>query len=383
MGAVSLLADATYEGARSSIGPYLGLLGASAGIVGLVSGLGEFLGYALRLASGVLADRTERYWLLTILGYALILAVPLLALAASWQLAALFVIVERLGKAVRTPARDAILSYATHRVGRGRGFALHEALDQAGAVLGPLMLAGIVAGGGGLRAGFSSLAVPAVLTLGVLWVARRIVPEPARLEAPLESDEATKRDLDAARLPRLFWPYALFTATSVAGFAAFPLIAYHLSTQSLLEAAQIPLAYALAMAVDAGTALVIGRVYDRVGLLALIVIPILTLPVPVLAFSFSGVTVVLGVALWGAVMGVHETVMRAAIADLTPMSVRGRAYGLFNVIYGGAWLAGSALMGLLYELSVGALIAFAVAMELASIPWFIQLQRITGVGRSA
>lgn len=137
MGIVSMFGDITYEGARSITGPYLAVLGASAGIIGLVSGIGEFVGYALRLVSGRFADRAKAYWPLTFIGYGLILSVPLLGLVGYWHLAVLLIILERMGKAIRTPARDAILSHATKQVGRGWGFALHEALDQVGAIVGP------------------------------------------------------------------------------------------------------------------------------------------------------------------------------------------------------------------------------------------------------
>ncbi|MGH6852422.1 MAG: MFS transporter, partial [Methylocella sp.] len=134
LGVVSLFADMTYEGARSVTGPYLGVLGASAAIVGVVAGFGEFLGYALRLVSGYLSDRTGGYWLITIIGYGVnLLAVPLLALTGRWELAVLLIVGERAGKAIRTPARDAMLSHAGSQTGLGWSFGLHGALDQTGA----------------------------------------------------------------------------------------------------------------------------------------------------------------------------------------------------------------------------------------------------------
>jgi hypothetical protein len=180
IGIVSLFADMTYEGARSVTGPYLGALGASGFVVGLVAGLGELIGYALRLVSGYVADRTARYWAVTLVGYALnMLAVPLLALAGHWETAAALMIAERVGKAIRTPARDAMLSHATREVGHGWGFGLHEAMDQAGAMIGPLAVAAALAAGWGYRAGFGVLLVPAVLALGVLLAAWRAYPRPA------------------------------------------------------------------------------------------------------------------------------------------------------------------------------------------------------------
>ena len=160
LGIVSLFGDITYEGARSVAGPYLPSLGASALAVGLVGGIGEFLGYALRLVSGFIADRTKAYWPLTIIGYGLLCAIPLMAITNNWALAALFLILERAGKGIRAPARDAILSHATKQVGRGLGFGIHEAIDQIGAVIGPLIFSAVAFSRGGYREGFMILSIP-------------------------------------------------------------------------------------------------------------------------------------------------------------------------------------------------------------------------------
>ena len=371
LGIVSLFGDVTYEGARSVAGPYLATLGAGAGVIGLVSGIGEFVGYALRLASGYLVDRTKAYWPLTFIGYGLLLSIPLLAFAGYWQLAAVLIILERVGKAIRSPARDTMLSYATKEVGRGWGFAVHEALDQIGAVLGPIVFSLVFLFQGGYREGFTLLWVPALLTLVVLAIARKKVPSPQKLEAP---EEAIKQG-DKGKLPRVFWFYTVFTLLSVAGFANFQLISYHLHVQAIVPDAQIPLIYAIAMGVDALAALLVGKTYDRIGLISLLAVPLLTLPIPFLAFSHSYSLVLTGMVLWGAVMGVQETIMRAAIADLIPVERRGFAYGIFNTAYGAGWFLGSALMGLLYELSINYLILFAVVMELISIPLLFAVRR--------
>ncbi len=371
MGIVSLFGDITYEGARSISGPYLAVLGASAGMVGLVAGTGEFLGYALRLVSGYLADRSRAYWTLTFLGYGLICAIPLLALAGHWQSAALLLVAERMGKGIRTPARDTILSHATIQVGRGMGFGIHEALDQTGAVLGPLVFAAAFALQGSYRQGFAWMWAPALLCLAVLFCARQKVPAPAALE----KDQAPAADAQHSRLPRIFWTYSLFTFLSVAGFASFQIMAYHFKVRAVLSAAQIPVLYAVAMGVDAVVALITGRLYDRSGMKMLATVPLLTAPIPFLAFGSNIPAAVCSVILWGAVMGIHETVMRAALADLTPLSHRGRAYGIFNSIYGAGWFLGSTLMGLLYDQSITLLIIFAVACEAAAIPSLAALVR--------
>jgi MFS family permease len=371
LGVVSLFGDIAYEGARSGTGPFLYTLGASAAVVGLVAGLGEFLGYALRLLFGHWADRTGRYWIFVFLGYGLILAIPLLALAGVWQVAAFLIIAERMGKAIRAPSRDCLLSYATKQVGRGWGFAIHEAMDQIGAVIGPLALGAALFWGGGYRYGFAILGVPALLTLAMLWAARRKVPAPEAME----QSHLLPTPALSSRLPQAFWLYTIFAFLSVAGFANFQLIAYHLAARSIVPQAQIPLLYALAMGVDAVVALIIGKAYDRVGLASLLALPLLTIPIPFLGFSVSYFPVVAGVVLWGAVMGIQETIMRAAIADLTPMARRGLAYGIFNTAYGAAWFAGGLVIGILYERSIGLVIAFAVAMQLLSLPLVALLYR--------
>ena len=373
LGIVSLFGDVTYEGARSVTGPYLAELGASPSVVGLVAGIGEFVGYALRLASGYLVDRTKAYWPLTFIGYGLLLSIPLLAFAGYWQLAAVLIILERMGKAIRSPARDTMLSYATKEVGRGWGFAVHEALDQIGAVMGPIVFSLVLLFHGSYREGFTLLWIPALLTLVVLTIARKKVPSPQKLEAP---GEASKQG-DKGKLPRVFWFYTVFTLLSVAGFANFQLISYHLHVQGIVPDAQIPIIYAIAMGVDALAALLVGKTYDRIGLISLLAVPLLTLPIPFLAFSHSYSLVLIGIILWGVVMGIQETIMRAAIADLTPVERRGFAYGVFNTMYGAGWFLGGALMGLLYGLSINYLILFAVVMELISMPLFFLVRRAT------
>jgi MFS family permease len=380
LGVVSLFGDITYEGARSVAGPYLAVLGASASIVGLVAGLGEFTGYALRLLSGYLADRSRAYWPITFIGYALLFSVPVMAFAGYWQVAAVLIILERMGKAVRTPARDAILSHAAKQVGRGWGFAVHEAIDQVGAIIGPLILTAVFLLNGGYREGFSILWIPFLLTLAVLTLARTKVPSPEKLET--SSGTVGQSIKSGAERPWVFWFYCLFSFLSVAGFANFQLISYHLKVHSIIPDAQIPGFYAIAMGVDALIALAIGKTYDRIGLISLIAIPILTLPIPLFAFTYSYALVLASVVLWGAVMGIHETIMRAAIADLTPIEQRGFAYGIFNTAYGASWLLGSTLMGVLYEISISYLILFAVVMEVLSLAALflirraIQLQKI-------
>lgn len=370
LGIVSMFGDIAYEGGRSISSPYLATLGASAAIVGLVTGAGEFLGYGLRLVSGYFVDRTKAYWALTFIGYGLIGAIPLLAFAGNWQLAAVLLILERVGKAIRSPARDTIISCCGTAVGRGWGFALHEALDQVGAIIGPLILSFALITSGGYREGFTILWIPVVLALVALVIARRKAPAPERLEARTEAGKQNTK----AGLGRIFWLYSIFVLFAGAGFASFQLIVYHVKAQAIISDAQIPILYAVAMGIDAIVALIIGKTYDKWGLMVLVAIPALTLPIPFLGFSHTYWPILFAIVLWGAVMGIHETIMRAAIADLVPIERRGSAYGIFNTLYGLSLFIGSAAMGFLYEVSITYIPVFAVAMELLAIPALLMIR---------
>ena len=373
-GLVSAFGDITYEGARSVYGPYLGYLGASAAAVGLITGIGEFLGYFLRLVYGYFVDRTRSYWPVTILGYGLLISVPLLAMAGNWQLAAVFVMLERIGKAIRSPAKDALLSHATKQVGTGFGFGLHEAMDQIGAFIGPLLFTAGLALKGGYKLGFHMMWVPAVLTVVVVVFVRYRFPDPARFET---ADKEEKSDLEAgsSTLSKTFWLYSGFAFFGVLGFASFPLISYHLQSRKVIAETLIPVLYAVAMGVDALVALIVGKAYDKRGLGLLLAIPLLSLPIPFLGFSESRILVIAAVVLWGAVMGIHETIMRAAIADLTGMKNRGKAYGIFNTIYGTAFFLGSSAMGFLYDFRMGLLFGFVAASQVIALGFFKSMGR--------
>ncbi|WP_448604706.1 MFS transporter [Thermoleptolyngbya sp.] len=363
LGIVSLCADATYEGARSITGAYLGSLGASGAVVGWVAGLGELIGYGFRLVIGYLSDRTRQYWRITTLGYCINTAVvPLLALTTAWPAAAGLMIAERTGKAVRTPPRDVLLSHGAMQIGRGFGFGLHEAMDQIGAVGGPLMVAAMLTWQSGYRGGFAVLVIPAVLGLLVLLATQRIYPNPRDFEPP------TLADLHTEGLPRRFWIYLGAIALVAAGYADFPLIAFHLQRTGVESASQIPLLYALAMGVDAIAALLFGRWFDRVGLGSLMLAIALSLLFAPLVFLGSFQTALGGMVLWGIGMGAQESIMKAAIAGIVPPQRRGSAFGIFNTGYGLAWFAGSALMGTLYDFSLTALVIFSVLIQALSLP---------------
>jgi MFS family permease len=374
-GTVSLLMDFVYEGARSVTGPLLASLGASATVVGVVTGAGETAALALRLVSGTLADRTRRFWGWTIAGYALsAVSVPVLGLTGVLWVACALVIAERVGKAVRSPAKDTLLSHATAVTGRGRGFAVHEAMDQAGALLGPLAVAGMLVltgGSDGVDYGpaLGVLAVPGVASLVLAVWLRTRVPDPLAYESSAETTAATRGGApvppgrDARRLPRVFWMYAGFTAATMVGFATFGVVSFHLVDRHLTPVAAVPVLYAAAMGVDALAALATGWLYDRVGARALIALPVLAAAVPLLAFSTVVWLAVLGVLLWGAAVGVQESTLRATVADLVPPGRRATAYGMFAGVMGTAAFAGGALTGVLYDHSIAALVITVAAVQ--------------------
>ena len=369
IGVISFFADFTYEGSRSIIGPYLAVLGASAAAVGIVAGFGELLGYGLRLVSGRLSDQTGKYWPITIVGYVVQMSsVPLLALAGNWQFAALLIILERVGKAMRNPPRDVMLSHAAKEMGYGWAFGVHEALDQSGALFGPLVVAAVLALRGEYRIAFAVLLIPALVTLSILIVARLTYPRPQELDA-------TPPDVKASGLPRVFWVYLVGAVLVAAGFADFPLIAYHFAQASTVSSTLIPVFYAVAMGMGGIGSLIFGRLFDRVGIAVLVPLTLLSALFAPLVFLGGFWAALVGVALWGLGMGVHESIIPAAVALMVPVQRRASAYGLFTAGYGVFWFLGSAALGILYGVSLPALIAFSLVAELAAIPLFFVVRR--------
>lgn len=369
IGVVSFFADFTYEGARSVTGPYLAILGASATLVGFIAGLGELLGYGLRLVSGRLSERTGEFWPITLLGYVVQMsAVPLLALAPNWQVAGLLIVVERIGKAIRNPPRDVMLSHAAKQMGYGWGFGLHEALDQFGALFGPLVVAAVLAGRGNYRTAFAVLIVPAIVTLILLVVARFLYPRP-------EDMEVSVPNIEAAGLPRIFWIYLAGAALVAAGFADFSLIAYHFQKTSVIPGTWVPVSYSVAMAVSGIGSLLFGRLFDRVGLWILVPLTVISAASAPLVFLGGFWLALVGSALWGLGMGVHESIIPAAVATMVPAQRRPSAYGIFTAAYGVFWFVGSVIIGKLYDVSISALIIFSVIAQLIAIPMFLRVRK--------
>lgn len=382
-GVISLLADVVYEGARSITGPLLASLGATAVVVGVVTGVGEAAALILRLVSGPLTDRTGRFWAWTISGYFLtVVTVPFLGVVGVLWAASALVIAERVGKAVRSPAKDTLLSHAAAVTGRGRGFAVHEALDQVGAVAGPLAVAGMLyLFGGDYGPTLALLAVPGIGVLMLLWWLKVRVPEPARYEvAPTVGAKPAARQ----GFPRSFWVYSGFSAATMVGFTTFGVLSFHQVSRGIVTAAWVPVIYAAAMATDAVAALLTGWAYDRVGGRVLAVLPVLAATVPVLAFSERLGPVVAGALVWGAAVGIQESTLRAVVADLVEPGRRATAYGVYAAVVGVATAAGGALTGLLYERSAAVLTTVVVAIQLlamAALPWVLRKQHRHGVPR--
>ena len=367
LGFVSLFADMTYEGAHSVIGPLLKDLGASATQVGIIAGLGEMIAASLRYFSGRLADRTRAYWTITTLGYFLnLVVVPGLAFAGNWQAAALLIIAERTGKSLRGPARDVLLSEATEVVGHGSGFGLHAAMDQTGAVLGPIVVAISVARTHHFGPAFLWLALPAAGAFVSLLFAKAARSKHATPPPPAQAQK---------NLPQVFWIYVGAAGLLALGFVDFPLLAFHFQKNSLTKPEIIPLLYAGAMGVNGLTALIFGRMFDRYGIQIIaigIVVSLLALP-----FGFLGgaTGVYVSVVCWATGLGAQDATLRSGISQVVSMNKRGTAFGAFNAAYGILWFLGSVVMGVLYDFSLVALVVFGMAAQLAAAALFIWLRK--------
>lgn len=367
IGVLSFFADMTYEGARSVLGPYLGSLHATAFVIGVVTGLGELLGYGLRFFTGRLADTSGRYWPIAIFGYILQMAsVPTLALTGSWKAAAVLIILERVGRAIRNPARDTMLSHAAKNIGGfGWAFGIHEACDQFGAMVGPLVVAAVLAHRGSFHLAFAVMVVPALINLTFVGIARMIYPKPQELETvPPDSDKRSS-------FSPVFWVYLAGAALVAAGFADYPLIAFHFSHTHTVPGQWIAIFYSIAMGVSGSSSLLFGRLFDRFGFRVLIVLTLIASLFAPLVFLGGFWLALLGAAVWGMGMGVHESIIPAAVTPMVPQNRRASAFGLFTSGYGIFWFLGSAAIGFLYDRSLTATIYFCVITQLCAIPIFL------------
>lgn len=368
-GIVSLFADMNYEGGRSVVGQYLKLLGSSAFALGFAAGVGEFVGYALRFVTGSLADKTRKYWLIIISGYTIQLcSLPMLAFLSGWELAVAFLFFERVGKAIRKPANDAVLSFAAKQTGRGFGFGLHEAMDQIGAFLGPVLFSTLLFAtktGNDLaryRTGLLLLFIPALIAIFVTFIARFLFPCPEKFEVKSKMPEISGKGYS-----KQYWLIVIAAGLLAAGITDFPLIGLHLKSAGGFSEEAIPLLYAGAMAIDAAAAIFFGFLYDRIGIKALaglFFVEVFTAP---LVFLGSFWFIIAGMALWGISVGTQESILKAAISDRVPENRRAGAFGLFNMIFGFLWFTGSAAIGFLYDrIGAVALVVFSVMIQTAA-----------------
>lgn len=397
-GVVSLFSDVTHEGADSIRGVYLSLLGASAGAIGFVSGLGELIGYSMRYLFGKLTDKTRRYWPMTILGYVLdIIAVPALALVGEhgWVWACALLVVQRMGKAIKKPAKDTILSFAASQEGIGKSFGIQELLDQIGAFLGPVLLYLVMlfqTDGTVFQAystAFAVLAIPGAITLVLLFITKHKFPNP-------EHFEPDPKQYIPFRMKKEFVLYIAGISLFAFGFIDYSIVIMHVSrtysslaaglaqTTSLVSSGTLPLLYAGAMLTDAVAALIFGAVYDKKGVTALVLSTLLSAPFPILIFTGRSVPAVLaGIALWGVGMGAQESILKAAVTSMVPKASRATGYGIFECSFGVFWFLGSWLLGVLYDVSIPAMVAISVLAQLAAIPLYLWSARARGRGGCA
>lgn len=381
MGIVSLFSDMTHEGATSILGDFLSLAGASAAAIGFVSGLGELIGYSLRIVTGWITDKTKKYWPLTVLGYVIdCIAIPALALIphGGWLLACILIVVQRTGKAIKKPAKDTILSFATSQTGAGKGFAIQEFLDQIGAFLGPVLLFIVILlqknrdQFSAYKICFTILGIPAIVTIILLLIAKQRYPDPENFESPVK--EATP-----FRMNPSYIFYIIAISLFAAGFLDFTMITMHTARTGLIPEDTLSLIYAGAMAVDAFSALFFGWLFDKRGIKVLMLSTLISAPFAILIFSVTARwTLLLGIALWGAGMGAQESILKAAVSSIVPMQSRSSGFGIFQTAFGVCWFLGSWLMGVLYDLSPMWLAIFSVVTQLAALPFFWLSDRARG-----
>ena len=385
-GIVSLFSDMTHEGASSIRGAYLSLLGASAATIGFISGLGELIGYSMRYVFGKLTDKSKQYWPMTIAGYVLdIIAVPALALVGEhgWIAACVLLVIQRMGKAIKKPAKDTITSFAASQEGVGKSFGIQEVLDQIGAFIGPVLLYLVMlfkTEGTTFEiysTCFAVLAIPGAITLILLIVTRCKFPNP-------EHFEPEPKEYIPFKMKKEFILYIAGISLFAFGFIDYSIIIMHVSrtyshlapglseTSALVSTGSLPLLYAGAMLVDAVAALFFGMMYDKNGVKALVWSTVISAPFAVFVFAFDSVPMLLlGVALWGVGMGAQESILKAAVTSMVPKASRATGYGVFECSFGAFWFLGSWLMGVLYDVSIPAMIAVSVIAQLAAIPLYI------------
>ena len=390
-GIVSLFSDMTHEGAASIRGAYLALLGASAGTIGFISGLGELIGYSMRYVFGRITDKTKKYWPMVIFGYILdILAVPALALVGEngWIAASILLVIQRMGKAIKKPAKDTIMSFAASQEGVGKSFGIQEMLDQIGAFLGPVMLYLVMlfktegSTFENYKTCFAFLLIPGIITILFLFFTKKKFPNP-------EHFEPEPKEYVPFKMKKSFIFYIVGISFFAFGFIDYSIIIMHISknytsiagnlyeTSNLINSGTIPLLYAGAMLVDAVAALVFGHIYDKNGVKALVISTIISAPFSVFIFGMKSVPALLfGLVLWGIGMGAQESILKAAVTSMVPKKNRATGYGIFECSFGIFWFLGSWLMGVMYSVSIPIMISISIAAQILAIPFYLKVGEI-------
>jgi len=365
MGVVSMLGDIVYESGRGIAPDYLYFLGASALFVGLTSGIGELVGYGIRLVSGPLADRSRAYWLFIFLGYGLILAIPMMGLTNSIWLVAALVIAERLGKALRSPSRDAVVSVVSKGMGSGKAFGLHEFIDQIGAVAGPAFLGLMMMWtANNFSLSLQSLFPFYLLMMAVLYLTYR------RIRGTVEEIRRQSTTTNE-KLSKGFWMYSGAVLMNTVGLMPIALILFN-GAKMLESGGQlwlVPFLYVVVQLVDAPMALVSGWIYDKVGI-KFLAIPFALSVLPLAFQSLVGLPgVILACISYGLVLGMQESTYRAAVTDIVPLGRKGSAYGFFNVMLGAGTFVSGITFGYMLDASVSPLLmlGFVVVAQIIAI----------------
>lgn len=370
-GIVSMLGDIVYEGAMSIYGIFLNDQKINPVNIGILLGSAEFLGYIIRIISGILVDRFRWEWSLVFVGYGLLLSIPALAFTTNPNIIILMIFLERIGKNLRAPARDSLVSHATKKIGTGFGFGILEALDQIGAFIGPLIFALSLSYSKSYTSGFIFMLIPIVFMLLVLFNAYKKIPQPHKLETmPNTSQQQTNYCFNKA-----FFYYMAFIFTTIIGFTTFPVLSIHIANTDAIDKEFIPLLYAIAMIVDGLIAIPIGKCYDNFKGKLLFLIPLITIPAITLVFSQLSFYIFIGIILWGAVMGIHEVVLKAYIADFIPKTSRGRAYACYSIVYGTAILLSNTLIGYLYCKNPNWIFLFVITSQIIALSLLYTLNK--------
>jgi MFS family permease len=369
IGFVSLFGDFTYEGARSIIPQYFATLGGSALLLGIVLGVSEFAGYAIRLVSGRFADKHRNYWQIMFVGYAInLFAVPLLALAGNYIIAAILIFLERFGRGIRVPPRDYVISNAASKGKVGRAFAIEEGLDQTGAIIGPLSMALILFYRMTYQTAFSFLLIPAIIAIIVLFLAYRYYGK----EKLARKKNVPMKPMSSGR----FMLYSIAIAVSAAGVYQAAFVLYG-ANDSGITAYVIPLIFLVAMAGEGFFGFIFGLLYDRIGRNLVYAGLALSIFIPIF-LAGGGLLLFAAAALfYGAVIGVQDTVMRAVVGTMISPEKRGSAFGIFNAFYGFGFLVSGIAVGYLFY-SIGSIIEYVIVMQVIAFILLVLSFRKTG-----